>query len=136
VLLSHVPEPLQESCTTFGANSGYLAAAVCSADDGDIDVTYYLYETVEELDTAYDEAVGGLGGPTETGSCFDTAGWPAENGYTVGGDPAGRVMCQVATDEAQVLWSDRRVLVLVYATEINADIDRIWEFWLNEAGPV
>jgi hypothetical protein len=138
--MSHVPEPLRDSCATFGAFHDYIAAAECAADDGAIDVTYYLYETAEGLDTAYQDAVAGLGGPSETGSCFDTTAWPAENSYTISSAPAGQVMCQVAPneeddDEAQVLWTDTRFLIMAYATEINAGIERVWEFWLNEAGP-
>jgi hypothetical protein len=134
-LLSHVPESLREECSTFGANFGYLAAADCAADDGDIDVIYYLYASLDELDEAYQTAIDGLAGPRETGNCFDTATWPGENSYTIDGEPAGRVMCQATEDQARVLWTDTRLLIMTFAAELNADIERVWEFWLNEAGP-
>ena len=80
----------------------------------------------------------------DSGRCYDessdgtftatTDAWPSEHGYTQGGEPIGRYLCNV--DGPSITWTDDALYILAVATSPTGDSDRLVSFWTSEAGPI
>jgi len=134
-LMGHVPSQIAGSCFPSPGAEPILAQATCSADDGAIELTYFLYDSDESMFLAYEGSRLISEIEPSTGSCSDPTTWPAENGYTIGGQPAGRWLCTEALGEASIYWTDTRLNILSQATHTTADYARLLDFWINESGP-
>lgn len=134
-LLAHVPAAIAPTCEMSPGAEPILALATCSADDGAIEVSYFLYDGDTSMNQAYEgyRLVSGI--EPSTGRCSDPATWPAENGYTIGDQPAGRWLCTEALGETTIYWTDVRLNILSQATHTTSDYGRLVEFWEGESGP-
>jgi hypothetical protein len=134
-LLSHVPEPLVPTCTVTAGDSPILALATCSADDGNIALTYFQYDGYDSMFSAYEGFREASQIEPDTGDCQDHASWPTENGFNINGQLAGRWLCTEALGATSIYWTDNRLNILSVATQTNVDIARLVEFWVSDSGP-
>ena len=134
-LLRHVPTAIQPTCLTTPGTAPILARADCNADDGDIHVSYLIYDGEQAMLEDYEgyRLISGI--EPSSGNCTDPRTWPAENAYSVAGRPAGRWLCTDATGETTIYWTDDRLKILSQASHMLEDHARIIDFWVREAGP-
>jgi hypothetical protein len=93
---------------------------------------YFLYDSVETLEAAFEGLLAARGAITDGTDC--SIG-PALVDYTIGGQTAGKLACFVQDDVAAALWTDRRLRVLAFGVKSEQDFAGLYEWWL-EAGPV
>jgi hypothetical protein len=134
-LLGHLPADLRDSCQLAPGTAPALATATCQADDGQILATYFLYDSERALENAYDAFVETSTVERDSGRCSEPETWPSESAYSISEQPAGRVLCMQNPDAPTVYWTDSRLLILSSAFHLGADAERLYEFWLREAGP-
>lgn len=134
-LLLHIPEEIRPDCVAVAGVEPVLATATCSADTGQITLTYLLYSSLDEMRAAYDGFVAAAEIERDTGSCGLPDTWPAEGEYRLDETIAGRLLCMDVTDRASIYWTDERLSILTLATDAANDRERLWEFWLDDSGP-
>lgn len=144
-LLAHVPDAMRDSCLATTGSEPVTVLATCTADGGDISVTYFQYPDSATMGQAYDDHVSLAEIEHDTGGCIDVApdgaisatleSWPAESTYTIGDEESGRWLCTDAVGVPTVFWTDERLLILSQASHNGSDYDRLVDFWANESGP-
>jgi hypothetical protein len=135
VLLGHIPEEFRDTCTVNPGIAPQLAISACSADNGELLMTYTLFATREDMQAAYDLLMAAALIEPDTGTCSDETTWPTENGYTIGGVDTGRYLCVVAGFPT-IHWTDDRFNILAQVSHALSNYDRLLDFWANEAGPI
>ncbi len=136
-LLSHVPPQIRDTCfvSVPGGGSTILALATCSADDGNIALTYFQYDSYDSMFLPYEGFRMASQIEPDTGDCNDHDSWPAENGFNIGGQPAGRWLCTEALGATTIYWTDNRLNIMSQATQTVPDYARLVDFWVHESGP-
>jgi hypothetical protein len=71
----------------------------------------------------------------DTGDCNDHASWPAEAGFNIDGQPAGRWLCTEALGGTSIYWTDDRLNILSQATQTVPDVPALVNFWVHDSGP-
>ena len=142
-LLSHVPESIRPSCLPTDFLEPLLAMVSCALGDGQVTVEYAKYPDADSMYAAYNDRVRVAQIETDSGLCFTSDGgaitatpnrWPAEHPYNVDGLPVGRYLC-VNADLPTINWTDDRLLILGVTSAGAEVMDRLVDFWVNEAGP-
>lgn len=147
VLLGHVPQAFRGSCTPGTFAEPAVAAITCAAENATINVTYTLYADQPSAAAQYDSSVIAAGIEGNSGRCYTRnddgrfvatrSRWPSENGYTINDEPVGRYLCyETGAGVPSIAWTDDRLYILAVAMSSGGDIDRLVDFWANEAGPV
>ena len=137
-LRAHIPANTAENCELSTLNERFVIA-VCEdlPEDSAVDyVDYSLAATPELLQSLYDELTTAQLGisATDTGSCPGEI--PSEEPYTLGGETAGRLACNVQDGVAKIVWTDERLQVLVYADRTDGDMAALYEWWTGpDSGP-
>jgi hypothetical protein len=136
-LLSHIPAAIADTCfvTSPDDPGAILAIAVCDADGGDIQVSYFQYVSHEKMFSAYSGFRLASQIEPDSGDCDDPATWPTENSYDIGDVTVGRLLCTEELSETSLYWTDDRLNILSQATHTNGDYQRLIEFWTSESGP-
>ena len=134
-LLLHVPAALRSDCVALPGADPLLASATCTADGGQITLTYLLYSSAEQMRAAYDGFVAAAEIERDSGNCGRSETWPAEGEYRLDETVAGRLLCMDVTDQATIYWTDERLSILSLATNAANDRARLWRFWLDDSGP-
>lgn len=109
---------------------------VCDPNDT-IRVSYYMFETAQEMDDVFDELVASKELPSA--SCNPPSN-PSFSGSGTWGQPAeGRYACYVAADSPWIEWTHEstRISGVTFAVGDNKEELRqqLYDFWLNDAGP-
>ena len=68
----------------------------------------------------------------ESGHNCDTG--PHQGGYTIGGQPAGRILCAPSVTGTQLAWTDNNLLILSDLIDLEGSYPDMYEDWLI-AGP-
>ena len=141
-LLSLVPERIRESCHPDSGVSilpeyeDVVAGLYCPYADPTVfslQFEYYLFDSREELDAAYDRQVRsetrGAGGPSVVGTeCVTDP--VAERAYERAGSSGGRMLCIAVghIDTPEILWTDADALLMVrmFGTMDRAELLRWW----------
>ncbi|HUP82792.1 MAG TPA: hypothetical protein VM284_01220 [Candidatus Limnocylindria bacterium] len=136
-LLSHVPEDIQDSCFVSAPDdsSTIVALAVCSADDGNIALTYFQYDSHDSMMLPYNGYRLASQIEPDSGDCNDHSTWPAEAEFNIGDEPAGRWLCTEELGQTTIYWTDDRLNILSQATQTEIDYERLLDFWYHESGP-
>jgi hypothetical protein len=134
-LLSHIPAPIRSTCLAVAGSDTIVAIATCSADDGNIQLIYFQYDSYDSMFTTYDSYRLASQIEADTGDCNDHNSWPAENGFNIAGQLAGRWLCTEAHGSTQLYWTDNRLNILSQATQTVPDYARLIDFWVHESGP-
>jgi hypothetical protein len=144
-LMSHVPEAVVPSCQPTEADVSVQAGVECSIDEGAMSVRYFKYESTEKLRDTYDAMFHSAQIDADSGRCYEVGAdrisatpnkWPAEHGYSVAEQPVGRYLCFEVAAGFDVYWSDERFDIIGIAQTSGDNLDRLVQFWLNEAGPL
>jgi hypothetical protein len=139
-LLSHVPADLRGSCRPGHGVEFVSAALICWARGGSIEVGYALYADSSAMSEAYVRSRVGLGidadSPDQDDRCSDPATWPNEGPYTFRREDRGRVLCIALAGVPRMQWTDHVLNILTYAIEHGRNAERLYEFWVSDAGPV
>lgn len=129
-LLERVPEAFRETCQPAEAVPPEALGGV-SCTDGEVSVTYSLFETVASMDDWFDQSVGTRQLPD--GGC--QVDRKAVGPYSIRGVGAGRVLCYQEGGNSFLEWTDERVLV--YSVASRADLGEVdlllW--WAEFGGP-
>jgi hypothetical protein len=135
LLLSHVPDAIAGSCLVTKGQGNIVARATCSADDGNIALTYFQYDSYDSMFTAYEGFRLASQIEPGQGDCSDPATWPTENAFNIGGQVAGRWLCTEALGHTSIYWIDNRLNILSQATQTETNIPRLVDFWAHDSGP-
>jgi hypothetical protein len=71
----------------------------------------------------------------DSGDCNDHDSWPAEAGFNINGQAAGRWLCTEALGQTTIYWTDDRLNIMAQATQKVVDYQRLVDFWVHESGP-
>lgn len=143
-LLAGVPEGIRDSCVPTDLLEPVLAMVSCVVGDAAITVDYTLYPDLDSMYAAYNERVRIAQIETDSGLCFSAEGgaigatpnrWPAEQHYTVDGQPVGRYLC-LDPGSPSISWTHDRLLILGVTRAGPEFVDRLAAFWVNESGPL
>jgi hypothetical protein len=138
-LLGHVPEAFRQTCgrTDHAVSEEALAAVACTAPvgDGSATLTYQQFADLDALTRIHDRFMEVQGVEPDGGSC--SGEWPAEGGYTIGGEEAGRVACaDIGGVALFISWTDERLLIHGFAEGFETDRATLHDWWLADSGPV
>lgn len=133
-LLASVPEGHRDTCRPFdggGPEDGVLISLKCDPLD-DLTVYYDQHTSLDALLEAYQEEVDEAGIEPDTGDCSASA--PGEQGYTIGGEPAGRLLCTEFFESAWFQWTHEPTAI---SGTISSDLGQTetWDWWLSDSGP-
>ena len=134
-LLSHIPPPIRPTCTVTAGSGAIVAIATCSADDGNIALTYSQYDSYDSMFNTYEGFRQASQIEPDSGDCQDHDSWPTENGFNISGQLAGRWLCTEALGATSIYWTDNRLNILGQANQTQPDYPRLVEFWVHESGP-
>ena len=133
-LLGHIPPDLQGDChevTSFDA--GFLLGIQCiNIPSLDGYVTYYQFDTVDNLDTSYQGNLDFFGEGADGTTC---AQGPSAVSYTIDGASAGQVFCNDYDGGIIGNWTDEALVIessIVLFSGTYADWHTLW----LEAGPL
>ncbi len=138
-LLAHIPPAYRADChevTSFDA--GFVMGIQCiNIPSIDGYVTYYQFDGVANLNASYQSNVDFFGTEADGTSCEIEA---SEGGYTIGGTPAGRVMCADYDEGLIAYWTHEGFAIessIVLFEGSYADLYEIWQIaGPDPAGPV
>ena len=135
LLLSHIPPPIRPTCVVTAGSGKIVALATCSADDGNIALTYFQYDSYDSMFNTYEGFRLASQIEPDSGDCQNHDSWPTENGFNIGGQLAGRWLCTEALGATSIYWTDNRLNILGQADQTQPDYPRLVDFWVHESGP-
>jgi hypothetical protein len=131
-LLAHIPEAMRQEChevTSF--DGGFIVGVLCSPESVEGYLTYYQFDSVENMNASYQSNVNFFGSDATGTTCQTEA---SENGYTIGGAPAGRLMCN-EYDTGYIAYWTHDDLAIESAIVLDAgSFGDLWDVW-QIAGP-
>jgi hypothetical protein len=134
-LTGHVPDALRPSCRTLDEadgrtrRGGELARLAC-APDPDVEVTYRLFTTTEDLEAAFadaEEVARVFGTLPPDGAC---PGQRPDGAWVEDGVEVGRVLCYTRDEAAVVVGAHRPSLVLAELRDSTGGLDPAWDAWV------
>ena len=135
-LLTYIPEGVTGDCSPLDRNEpiqGELATLVCRTDD--VEVLYEQFPTQDLMNAAFQQNANGTSAPE--GECATEH--LAVSSYTVGGEPAGRVLCYTVSvdrvDRSHIEWTDENATIYAHAVRDDLGDLSLYEWWLSSAGP-
>lgn len=133
-LLQHVPADWRDSCFETAPNpfeTGADAALSCSVPTGRSEIADYVqFDTKDNMDTAYQARVDAYA-VDPTASCQSG---PNETSYTIGGSPAGRILCAPQAVGVRDDWTLDTLKILTTLTDFDGSYSDTYADWLV-AGP-
>ena len=136
-LLGYVPEDLGAACLPLAGSvsgEGPLAALVCM--DAEVEVLYQLFPSRDEMDEAFQTRANTNEAPE--GEC--ATDHLAVTSYSIGGEPAGRVLCYTLviddTETSHIQWTDENSAIFAHAIRNDQADLTLYEWWLSSSGPV
>jgi hypothetical protein len=133
-LLTYVPADVRDGCIAVEDEEA-LAIATCIVDDGSIVVVYTLHASNATMQASYDALAAISEIEPDSGTCADPTTWPAEGGYSIEQRQAGRMLCLETGPAPTIYWTDDRLGIFSYARGGPGGAERLYDFWLREAGP-
>lgn len=139
-LLAHIPGTVRGSCQQAPPEQQLgRAAASLLCEHAQTTVFYDLFPNTSQMETYYNSRVNEFGVARGSGFC-DTAE-RAENAYVrTRGDATfevGRLLCFRDAGNAVLVWSDRRVDIVVEAQRADPTNDQLYRLWARvEFGPL
>jgi hypothetical protein len=96
------------------------------------DALYWLYDSVESLETGFEGLLAASGAVTDGTDC---AVGPARVDYTIGGQPAGTLACYLDGDVAVAVWTNPALRMMALGAQADGDFRTLFDWWAQEAGP-
>jgi serine/threonine protein kinase/Tol biopolymer transport system component/DNA-binding SARP family transcriptional activator len=144
-LLTSIPEDVGADCLPLDRAEpvqSELAALVCRNDD--VEVLYELFPNRDLMDEAFQSNANINRAPE--GEC--ATDHLAVTPYTIGGEPAGRVLCYTAAIDANnqaggpktrtshIEWTDENSAIYAHAIRNDLGDLTLYEWWLSSSGPL
>ena len=133
-LLVRVPTAIRSSCERTRPRellpSTSLASTTCN--DGDVIVTYSLFDSTQTMDDWFDQSSGIV--EAFPGDCSEDR--KAHGTYTTDLVPTGRVLCYTKGGSSYIEWTDERVLIYAAASREDLADQDLYLWWADEAGPL
>jgi len=146
-LLTYIPPESSEDCLPFGRAEpihGELASVVCRSEG--VEVLYQIFQTRDEMDAALQVNANNRQAPE--GDCATEH--LALGAYTIGGEPAGRVLCWTidrsgqpalfgsgnAPDQSHIEWTDENASIYAHAVRNDLADLSLYDWWLTSSGPI
>lgn len=135
-LIEQVPEGHRAGCLPFAGggrdDDGVVVSVRCEVAP-DLDVYYHQLESLEALEREHERDLASAGIEADMGDCSEAV--PGELGYTIGGEPAGRLLCEESFDSITFSWTHESTVIAatLFAERPLADV---WAWWIEESGPV
>ncbi|MEA2676585.1 MAG: hypothetical protein QOJ81_726 [Chloroflexota bacterium] len=137
-LIAHIPAALQGDCgevTSF--DGGAIVSAQCiNIPSVDGYSAYTQFDTLENLNAAYQANVDFFGATTNAANCQTG---PSEGGYTIDGTSAGRLVCNTYTgidpNGLILYWTNDELLILGSLAMYGGTFHDMYDVW-QEAGPL
>ena len=131
--MASIPDVMRVECrevTSF--DGGFLVGVQCVPRPGEGYITYYLFDTLDNLNASYQGNVDFFGSDADGSDCQIQ---PSEGPYTVDGAPAGRFMCNEYDTGLIGYWTHDALLIeasIVLYEGTYSDLYGIWQI----AGPI
>ncbi len=145
-LLPYIPADIAAECLPLARDEplrGELAALACRTDD--VEVLYELFASRDEMDAAFQINANVHQAPD--GECATDR--VAVGAYTIGGEPAGRVLCYTVSPAAEfaftsettpptshIEWTDENSAIYAHAIRNDLGDLMLYEWWRSSGGPV
>jgi tRNA A-37 threonylcarbamoyl transferase component Bud32 len=144
-LLTYVPEGVKANCLPLDRDEpvqGELATLVCRGSD--LEVLYELFPTRDLMDKAFQVNVNNR--TATQGEC--ATDHQAVSPYSIGGEPAGRVLCYTVEpetnaagvapqpDRSHIEWTDDNSSIYAHAVRNDLGDLSLYDWWLSASGPV
>jgi serine/threonine-protein kinase len=144
LLLTYIPGEVGGECLPLDRSEpihGERATLVCRT--AEVEVLYELFQTRDEMDAAFQINANNTRAPDGECAIEPLAVGP----YSIGGDPAGTVLCYTvgvgaarqATGEparSHIEWTDENTSIYAHAVRNDLADLSLYEWWLSSAGPV
>lgn len=121
--------PYRQPPSVLSEGDDAVGAVACNVDA--VDVLYELFDDRGAMDAALGKRA--YAADAYGGNCATDV--TAQNPYSIGGQQAGRVLCDRISSTSMIAWTDERVLV--FAEVVREDLGDVplYEWW-RSAGPV
>ena len=140
-LISQIPQDVAADCLPFdgsGQVQGELAAIVCRP--ADMEVLYRLFAEPTSMDASFQVNANTRQAPA--GEC--ATDHLAMAAYTVGDQPAGRVLCYTTESQpfdgrpasSHIEWTDENSAIYAHAIRNDLSDLALYGWWQSSAGPV
>ena len=135
-LMTHIPTDWQPKCFESFASVfmvGVKADILCNFFGGERSdwAEYLSFGSQADMDASFDYLVNKWA-VAESGHNCDTG--PHQGGYTVGGQPAGRILCAPSVTGTQLVWTDNGKLIMSDLIDLEGSYPDMYKDWLI-AGP-
>jgi hypothetical protein len=135
-LMTHVPADWQPKCFESVASVfivGAKADILCNFFGGERSdwAEYTSFGTQSDMDASFDYLVNKWA-VAETGHNCDTG--PHLGSYSIGGQPAGRILCAPSVTGTQLVWTDNGRLIMSDLIDLEGSYPDMYKDWLI-AGP-
>ena len=135
-LMTHIPADWQPKCFESFASVfmvGVKADILCNFFGGERSdwAEYMSFGNQADMDASFDYLVNKWA-VAESGHNCDTG--PHQGGYTIGGQPAGRILCAPSVTGTQLVWTDNGRLIMSDLIDLEGSYPDMYKDWLV-AGP-
>lgn len=132
-LMAHVPSEYADRCIPADSSGGVATQVNCTLA-GDVgSAQYTLFETVDLMNQAFSLFAAENTPSDDAGSCQTG---PHLGTYTIGEVDAGQLFCADDGTNYTIVWTDEEVRIMSVGSTSTAGYPELYEWWLNEAGPV
>lgn len=133
-LLAHIPAGHRDYCRGDMSNEDAEAimSVRCELPSG-ITVHYSQLVSTGAADARYLKRLETKELEQDDGDC--SVAVPAEQPYTVGGEPAGRLLCEDSSGYDTFEWTHDATGIYSLAI-VKEDLPGLWEWWSTESGPL
>jgi hypothetical protein len=134
-LLTHIPVVWQPNCfegliSAFAV--GAKADVLCQLSDGRSDYADYTsFRTQADMDGYFQHIADKYAVPEQGQNC-DTG--PHQGTYTIGGQPAGKLMCGPSETGTQFIWTTNDLLIFSQLIDVEGSYADMYTDW-QSAGP-
>jgi len=134
-LMTHIPADWQPDCFDAFASyyaTGWQADILCQLFDGRSDYAEYTtFDTKANMDAYFNYVLGKWPLPAPSESCESG---PFQGGYTIGGEPAGQLLCTEHVTGTQLVWTHDDLLIFSQLIDNDGSYPDMYADWLI-AGP-
>ena len=131
-LMASIPDVMSIDChevTSF--DGGFIVGVSCVPRPGEGYITYYLFDTVENLNASYEANAAFFGSDADGTSCQVEA---SEGPYTIDDTPAGSLMCNEYETGLIAYWTHDALLIEASIVLFEGTYDELYSIW-QIAGP-
>lgn len=133
-LLAHIPESHRDACRPDLRHDEVdaIMSVRCDLSNG-ITVVYTQLASDAAVAERYGSRLEIASVAKDTGDC--SLELPGEEAYSIGGEPAGRLVCYDSYGTDSFHWTHDASGIYSQAL-LEGDLDALWSWWASESGPI